>query len=118
MNEHPLSKFTFSPLQTFFVKVAIVTGAILTILFSASSLTLSFVTSQEQQLKSLGGGSAFWTALEQKLYTLADAPDVPPERKKKIIGALHRLSGKYRPYFDALNDDGSANEREHQQAQQ
>lgn len=116
--------FTFSPIQTFFVKVAIVTGAILTILFSASSLTASFVTSQEKELKSLGGGSAFWTALEGKLYALADAPDVPAERKRKIIVALHRLSEKYRPYLDAFsdtrtaaNDDAPTAERGPQQAQ-
>jgi len=44
--------------------------------------------------------------VEEKLYAMADAPDIPPEKKKKIIDALHRLSGKYRPYIEALHGDG------------
>jgi hypothetical protein len=34
---------------------------------------------------------------------LADEPDLPPEKKKKIVDALHRLSIKYKPYVDALS---------------
>jgi hypothetical protein len=30
---------------------------------------------------------------------------MPPEQKKKIIDALHRLSVKYKPFVDALAGD-------------
>jgi hypothetical protein len=43
--------------------------------------------------------------MEYKLYKLPDAPDMPPEQKKKIIDALHRLSVKYKPFVDALAGD-------------
>jgi hypothetical protein len=52
----------------------------------------------------LQGGPAFWSAVEGKLYKLADAPDLPPERKDKIIKALQKLSAKYHPYIDALSE--------------
>ncbi|SDR83402.1 hypothetical protein [Bradyrhizobium canariense] len=107
MNQGQPEEYSLSPLQTFFAKVAIVTGALLTTLYFASSLAVSFVTTQSEQLKALKGGAAFWGAMEQKLYTLADAPDIAPEKKQKIIDAIHRLSLKYKPYFDALNDDGA-----------
>jgi hypothetical protein len=46
---------------------------------------------------------AFWGRIETKLYSLADEPDLPPEKKKKIMDALHRLSIKYKPHVDALS---------------
>jgi hypothetical protein len=55
----------------------------------------------------LKGAPAFWSAMEYKLYKLADAPDMPPEQKK-IIDALHRLSVKYKPFVDALAGDNPA----------
>jgi hypothetical protein len=55
----------------------------------------------------LKGAPAFWSAMEYKLYKLADAPDMPPEQKK-IIDALHRLSAKYKPFVDALAGDNPA----------
>jgi len=48
------------------------------------------------------GGRAFWTVVEDKLYKLADEPDLPPEHKEKIVKALQKLSAKYHPYIDAL----------------
>jgi hypothetical protein len=39
---------------------------------------------------------------------LADEPDLPPEKKKKIVDALHKLSIKYKPYVDALSGNDAA----------
>jgi hypothetical protein len=91
-----------SPLQIFLVKVAIVTAAIVVILYCASYFFESFIAGKADQLTFLKGGAAFWGRVETKLYSLADEPDVPPEKKKKIIDALHKLSIKYKPYVDAL----------------
>jgi hypothetical protein len=91
-----------SPLQIFFAKVAIVTVAILVILYGAGYFITSYIESQREQLLVLKGGPAFWGIMEGKLYKLADEPDLPPEKKKKIVDALRKLSAKYKPYFDAV----------------
>jgi hypothetical protein len=96
-----------SPLQIFFAKVAIVTVAILAILYGAGYFLTSYIESQREQLLVLKGGPAFWAAMEGKLYRLADEPDLPPEKKKKIVDALRKLSSKYRPYFEAVAGDPS-----------
>lgn len=107
-------EFSLSPLQTFFAKVAIVTGAFLITAYFVSSLAVSFATSQMDKFAAqmdrlaLKGGPAFWGAMETKLSALADAPDLPPEKKKKIIDAIHKLSVKYKPYVDAFVHDGEA----------
>jgi hypothetical protein len=107
MTTEEQKELSLSPLQTFFAKVAIVTGAILITAYFVSSLAVSFATSQMDRL-ALKGGPAFWGTMETKLYALADAPDLPPEKKKKIIDAIHKLSAKYKPYVDALVHDGAA----------
>ena len=91
-----------TPLQVFLTKALIVTAAAFGVLFFASYLVESFVDSRSEQIKILQGGPAFWSEVERKLYSLADEPDLPPEKKKKIVDALSRLSTKYRPYVDAL----------------
>ena len=96
-----------TPLQIFFAKVAIVTAAILVVLYCAGYFLQSFIASKTDSLLVLKGGPAFWGLIEQKLYKLADEPDLPPEKKKKIVDALRRLSSKYRPYLDALGTGGS-----------
>ena len=97
-----------SPLQIFFFKVGIVTAAIVVILYASGYFLEAFITRQAEQLSMLKGGPAFWSMAEYKLYRLADAPDMPPEQKKKIIDALHRLSVKYKPFVDALAGDNAA----------
>lgn len=105
--------FSLSPLHTFFAKVAIVTAAFLIVVYFVSSLTVSFANAQMDRLTmevnklGLKGGSAFWGTVESKLYALADAPDLPPERKQKIIDAIQKLSVKYKPYVDAFAQDGA-----------
>jgi hypothetical protein len=104
--------FSLSPLQTFFAKVAIVTAAFLITAYAITAMAVSFVGSQidkaasQMDQLSLKGGPAFWSKMETKLYALADAPDMSPEKKQKIIDALHRLSLKYKPYIDAFAGAG------------
>jgi hypothetical protein len=92
-----------SPPQVFSAKVAIVTAAALIFLFCTNNYVESFVENQAEQLKILQGGPTLWRQVEQKLYSLADEPDLAPEKKKKIIDALRRLSAKYGPYFEAIS---------------
>jgi hypothetical protein len=99
-----------SPLQIFFAKVGAVTAAILIILYAAGYFLSSFIESTAEPLQVLKGGPAFWGTVEHKLYRLADEPDLPPEKKKKIVDALRRLSNKYKPYFEALGGDVSPGE--------
>ena len=91
-----------SPLQLFAAKVAMVTAAILVILFGASLFIVSTIENEKEQLAILKGGPAFWGTMERKLYKLADEPDLPPEKKQKILNALRKLSTKYKPYQDAI----------------
>jgi hypothetical protein len=96
-----------SPLQVFFAKVAIVTAAILVILYGAGYFVTSYIESQQERFAVLKGGPAFWSIMETKLYKLADEPDLSSEKKKKIIDALRKLSSKYKPYFEAVVGDGT-----------
>jgi hypothetical protein len=95
-------KLPLSPLQLFAMKVAIVTIAILAILFGAGQFMASAIEGQKEQLAFLKGGPVFWEKVEGKLYRLADEPDLPPEKKQKIINSLRKLSAKYKPYLDAV----------------
>jgi hypothetical protein len=47
--------------------------------------------------------------VERKVDALANANDLPPEKKAKIIASLKKLSVKYRPYFDAAAGSPSPN---------
>jgi hypothetical protein len=85
-------------IQIFLIKVAAVTGAVLFLMIAA----YLFVSSQAEELAFLKGGHAFWDMAEEKLYKLADAPDLPEAKKAKIIEALRKLSDRYRPYIDAM----------------
>lgn len=99
-----------SPLQLFAAKVAMVTAAILVILFGASLFIVSTIENEKEQLAILKGGPAFWETMERKLYKLADEPDLPPEKKQKILNALRKLSTKYKPYLDAIAGENAAGE--------
>ena len=99
-----------SPLQVFFAKVAIVTIAILIILYGIGYFISSYLESQTESIRILKGGPAFWGLMETKLYRLADEPDLPPEKKKKIVDALRKLSAKYKPYFDAAAGESPSGE--------
>jgi hypothetical protein len=92
-----------SPIQIFCTKVVVVTAAALVMFYFANAVIESSIRSQAESLQILQGGPAFWSNVERKLFLLADEPDISPEKKKKILDALRKLSSKYKPYFDALN---------------
>jgi Tfp pilus assembly protein PilN len=98
-----------SPLEMFVVKVGVVTIAIVVVLYAGLYFLQSFTEQKMQQFAFLKGGSAFWNVMEEKLITMADEPDLPAERKQKIIDALHRLSIKYGPYLQALGGNEPQN---------
>jgi hypothetical protein len=85
-------------IQIFLIKLAAVTGAVFFLMVAA----YLFLSSQAEDLAFLKGGHAFWEKAEEKLYKLADEPDLPEPKKAKIIAALRKLADKYRPYIDAL----------------
>ena len=92
-----------SPIQIFCVKVIIVTASVLVILYFAGWIIQSSIQRQADSLQILKDGPALWGNAEKKLYALADEPDIAPDKKKKILDALRKLSIKYKPYVDALN---------------
>jgi hypothetical protein len=94
-----------APLKTFFVKLAAVTCAALVFFSVAFSLVTGFIEEKADELAILKGGPAFWGGLESKLYKLANTPDLPPEKKEKIVSALRTLSARYKPYIDAIAGD-------------
>jgi peptidoglycan/LPS O-acetylase OafA/YrhL len=87
-----------SVLQIFVVKVAAVLVA--ACLFLA--FAISYVRSELEDPGIFKGGPAFWQEVENKLYKLADAKDLPEEKKAKILEALRKVSVKYGPYIEAL----------------
>jgi hypothetical protein len=53
----------------------------------------------------LKGGAYFWKPIEEGLYKVADMPDLPPEKREKIIEALEKIGHRYRPYIQALTGE-------------
>jgi hypothetical protein len=94
-----------SPLTVFFVKLAAITCASLVFFYVVFSLVTGFIEEKTDELAILKGGPAFWGAMENKLYKLASAPDLPPEKKEKVVSALRTISLRYKPYVDALAGD-------------
>ncbi len=94
-----------SPLQIFFVKAVIIAGAVVAVLWSAGYFLQAAITAKAEQIPILKGGPVFWEQVERKLYNFADQPDLPPERKQKIIAALRKISVKYKPFVEALEGD-------------
>jgi hypothetical protein len=97
-----------SPLTAFFVKLAAITGVLLLSFYIVFTLVTSFIEEKMEELAILKGGPAFWATAEEKLYKLAAAPDLPPEKKEKIVNALRTLSQRYKPYVDALAGDAKS----------
>jgi hypothetical protein len=94
-----------SPLQIFFVKTVIITAAIVAVLWAGGYFLQAAISSKAEQLTFLKGGPAFWEQMERKLYTFADQPDMPAEKKQKIIDALRKISVKYKPFVEALEGE-------------
>jgi hypothetical protein len=97
-----------SPLQIFFVKAVIITAAIIAVLWCSAYFLQAAIATKAEQLTFLKGGPVFWEQMERKLYTFADQPDMPPEKKQKIIDALRKISVKYKPFVEALEGEGPA----------
>jgi Tfp pilus assembly protein PilN len=90
-----------SPLQIFFVKALVVTAAI--VVYFAGYFLQAAIASKAEELTFLKGGPVFWEQMERKLYRFADQPDMPAEKKQKIVDALRKISAKYKPFVDALD---------------
>ena len=101
----PAETRSLSPLEIFLVKLAATTCAAILFFYVAFTLVTGFVEEKMDQLAVLKGGADFWITAEAKLYKLASADDIPPQKKEQIISALRTLSVRYRPYLDALAGD-------------
>lgn len=95
------SQRDLSPLQLLLVKAIVMTFSGLLFVYGSMALVASAI---DEKIKPLTGGPAFWRSAEEKLHQLAAAPDLPPEKKERIIQSLRAISAKYRPYIDALKE--------------
>lgn len=95
------SQRDISPLQFLLIKAAVMTFSGLLFVYGSMALVASAI---DEKIKPLTGGPAFWRSTEEKLHQLAAAPDLPPEKKERIIQSLRAISAKYRPYIDALKE--------------
>jgi hypothetical protein len=75
------------------------------VLYCAGYFLQAAISAKAEQFTILKGGPVFWEQMERKLYTFADQPDMPPEKKQKIIDALRKISVKYKPFVEALEGD-------------
>ena len=86
-------------LERFGVKLALVLAAALLFFYAVAA----YVQSRIENVMLFKGGPVFWAQVEKKLYSLADEPDLPDQKKAQVIETLKKLSAKYRPYIDALS---------------
>ena len=93
------SQRDLSPLQLLLVKAIVMTFSGLLFVYGSIALVASAI---DEKIKPLTGGPVFWRSVEEKLHQFAAAPDLPPEKKERIIQSLRAISAKYRPYIDAL----------------
>src|ERR1700692_1175309 len=85
-------------LERFGVKLALVLAAALIFFYAVAA----YVQSRIENVMLFKGGPVFWAQVEKKLYSLADEPDLPDQKKAQVIETLKKLSAKYRPYINAL----------------
>ncbi|MGM4932806.1 hypothetical protein [Tardiphaga sp. 619_E2_N8_5] len=88
-------------IEIFLMKVMILTAAAVVFFYAVAYITDSFVSKRLEGLQALKGGKAFWSSVENKLYSVADAPEMPPDRKAKILESIKKISDRYRPYLEA-----------------
>ncbi len=79
---------------------------IVAVIFSLSTI-FTVLASREILMDAFSGGPAFWARLEKGLIKFADGPDLPPEKKAKIIAALRKIHDRNQPYLDALFASGA-----------
>jgi hypothetical protein len=99
MPEEDLRPLT--PLETFFVKLGGITTAAIIFLVCSVLFLQSMIESKIDELSFLKGGHVFWENVEKKVDAFANASDIPPERKARIIASIRKIADRYRPYFDA-----------------
>jgi hypothetical protein len=85
-------------LGVFALKTMIVAG----VLSISTFLTVGSLIGLVLNAAGLKGGRHTWTQIEQSIYRFADQPELPPEKKAKIIAALRKIHDKNQPYLDAL----------------
>lgn len=100
---------TPSPASKFLYKVCIVTGAAIVFFYVAFNIVTGFIENEFAKLTILTGGPTFWNTIETKLYKFADAPDLPPEKRERILQSLRKISAKYQPYIDAIKEPKATN---------
>jgi hypothetical protein len=71
------------------------------LIFSASTVVTT-IFCRDIVVDTFSGGPAFWARIEKSLDHFANSPDLPPEKKAKVIAALRKVNEKSRPYLDAL----------------
>ena len=89
---------SLTDLEKFVVKLVLVLIAALVFFYAVAA----YVQSRIESVALFRGGPVFWAQVENKLYSLADAPDLPDQKKDQIVKALEKLSSKYRPYINAI----------------
>lgn len=87
-----------SPYFVFFVKMLIATGVVSLGVLATLHVSMLLVLGSVNSM----GGRAFWKEAERRLYSVADEPDIEPQKKAKIIAAIKKLADKNRPFVDAL----------------
>jgi len=108
-NNERYSQRDLSPLRVFLIKAVVMTFCGLFFVYGSMALIVSAIDEKmsviDEKMKPLTtGGPVFWRSAEEKLHQLAAAPDLPPEKKERIIQSLRAISAKYRPYIDALKE--------------
>lgn len=98
----PNDQTTGRPYRDFAIKVAIAAGILSVSTVATVLVCIALVTDYVSEYAGLGSGRAFWAQVEQKLYKYADQPDIPEEKKARIIAALKKVGDKNRPFIDAL----------------
>jgi len=95
------------PLTIYLGKLLAACVGALIVVTSLMSSVENMIERQAEKFAILKGGRAFWSGFEEKLYKLADEPDIQPERKERVLEAVRKMSARYRPYLNALNESPS-----------
>jgi|ERR1700716_4266154 len=99
---------TRTPLEIFFIKLGAVLAAcaiffVFAVIYVEGEIRSVAYELRQEAGDAVHGGPAFWTAVEKKLYKLADEKDLPADKKARILAALRRVGQKYGPYLEALS---------------
>src|SRR6202023_1084067 len=87
-NVETKARRSLTDLEKFVVKLVLVLIAALVFFYAVAS----YVQSRIESVALFKGGPVFWAQVEKKLYSLADEPDLPAQRKIRIVKALEKLS--------------------------